>query len=477
MLKGQNKSGTPGFRYVGKTKTAVFSIVLPGSTKRRKKKLVGEVVRDGKHIPLTRDVALDEWKRFRDEVLHPRQIEVPRTFRWYIETYWTAIRSRASESTAETDEQVIRSRLMPYFADVELERINLALVRDFVGQMKRDGYSHEVTYQLRGRPHTRVIKGRYSPATINGTLQVLRKILKDAEAREVIDRYPIRGRLPREKEAPLMLELTAEEKQRFLAAFDDEWAFRSHVDATRAAGKPLPGNAGKHAVHVAGAGRRGDSEWTGHAFERFHVAKPLFIVALDTGLSRTDLLNLKWSDVDDERQVVRLYRQKTKVLAAIPISTACSAALETCRDRHPEFVFVTPELKPYSVSTFLRYFATAKALAGIERRFRPHDLRHTFGSDLATEGVPISDIAVAMGHTSERMAARYSRSAPSATLDRLRAALDRRGMSPRMSPAAPAATDPDSSEPVTDSVAGEYMERATRVELATSSLGSWRSTN
>ena len=73
MLKGQRKSGTPGFRYVGKTTTASFEVVRPGTggKDRRRKTIVGEVLRDGARIPLTRDVALEEWKRFREEVLAP----------------------------------------------------------------------------------------------------------------------------------------------------------------------------------------------------------------------------------------------------------------------------------------------------------------------------------------------------------------------------------------------------------------------
>ena len=463
--------GIAGFSFDGKRKRARFEVIVPGTgSKERRRKWVAAK---------TSDEALEKWKAFRKEVLAPLVKETPKTFRWYIDTYWTAIRARNSGSTAETDGQVIRRRLLPFFGDVELAKINLALVRDFVGQMKRDGYSHDVTFTMREKQHRRLIEGTYSPATINGTLRVLSKILRDAEAREVLDRYPIKGRLPREKEVALELEFRGDEMTRFLGAFDDEPAFRRNVDETRATGKPLASNAGRRAAHVTGSGRRGDSEWTGEAFKRFRWSRPLFVVALETGFAKTDLLNLRWSDVDESRGVIRLPRQKTKVVAALPVSPACAAALEDCKARplSKEFVFVTRDGKRYSESTFLRYLTLAKKLAGIDRRFRAHDLRHTFGSRLATEGVPTSDIATALGHTSERMAARYSRSAPSATLDRIRAALTRNvANSPANSPALPGTGNAPAAA-LSDCVAREYMERATRVELATSSLGSWRSTN
>jgi integrase len=220
---------------------------------------------------------------------------------------------------------------------------------------------------------------------------------------------------------------------RFLAAFDDEASFRAHVAATRAGGKPIPFNAGKRAVHVAGSGRRPDSTWTTAAFKRFRWSKPLFVVALETGLSKSDLIGLEWTSVDLDRGIIRIHRQKTGVAATIPISGSCRAALDECR-RRPTItprVFLTDEKAPYSVSTFERHFKLAKTLAGIERRLRVHDLRHSFGCNLASEGVPTDDIKTALGHTTARMSERYARSAPSASLDRMKAALDR--MSAKMS--------------------------------------------
>lgn len=74
-----------------------------------------------------------------------------------------------------------------------------------------------------------------------------------------------------------------------------------------------------------------------------------------------------------------------------------------------ETVFLTEDGQPYSVSTINRYFRKAKELAGIARRFRFHDLRHSFASLLASKGVSIQVIARALGHSSSSMAERYAR--------------------------------------------------------------------
>jgi integrase len=75
------------------------------------------------------------------------------------------------------------------------------------------------------------------------------------------------------------------------------------------------------------------------------------------------------------------------------------------------------------VPTVNRYFRKAKAIAGISRPFRFHDLRHTFASRLASAGVSIQVIAKALGHSNTAMAERYARP-DEAALRSIAAALD-----------------------------------------------------
>jgi integrase len=63
----------------------------------------------------------------------------------------------------------------------------------------------------------------------------------------------------------------------------------------------------------------------------------------------------------------------------------------------------------FSLVVALRYFALAKKLAGITRRFRFHDLRHSFASRHAAAGTPLQIIQKMMGHASIKMTERYSR--------------------------------------------------------------------
>jgi integrase len=90
-----------------------------------------------------------------------------------------------------------------------------------------------------------------------------------------------------------------------------------------------------------------------------------------------------------------------------------------------EYVFTTEDGHAYPESTVRRYFALAKKLAGITRRCRVGDLRHTFASNLASEGLSLLDIRDALGHTTARMSERYAKP-NERSLERMRDALNAR---------------------------------------------------
>lgn len=57
---------------------------------------------------------------------------------------------------------------------------------------------------------------------------------------------------------------------------------------------------------------------------------------------------------------------------------------------------------PWERDTFgKRYFKPALAAAGLPTRTRIHDLRHTYASIYASEGIPAYRIAKSMGHANE----------------------------------------------------------------------------
>ncbi len=404
MRKTRGRGGgirLPGFEWDPRTKVARFEVIVPGTRAKVRRRTTVEAD--------TRDAALEEWRRFRAAALADRPARVPHTLRTYYAAHGAAIRAALSPSGARAVDDAV-ARLLRYLGDTPLSKINDAAVRDLVGFMRRDGYDLDVRYKRGERTLRRRFKGAYSPWTINNTLTTLRKILRDALDREEIDRYPLRRRLPMEKVPALRLELSDEERAAFLGAFDDRAAFDRRLARTKVRGKVVASPC--YAVPRAfGGSIAPGSEGSDFYFARFRWLRPLFVVALETGLSRGDLLGLRWSDVNLREGWIRVPRTKTKVEATIPLSPACRAALDECKGRDVvgARVFLTEEGAPIPLGTVVRYFELAKALAGIERRFRFHDLRHSLASRLASRGVSIQIIARVLGHSSTRMAERYAR--------------------------------------------------------------------
>src|SRR5205814_7533443 len=89
-----------------------------------------------------------------------------------------------------------------------------------------------------------------------------------------------------------------------------------------------------------GASIHPDGAAAADAFARFRFLKPLFIVAVETGLRRGDLRRLSWRDVDFVERWVSTVMQKTKLPVTVPMSDACYAALRERKDRALSEVYV-----------------------------------------------------------------------------------------------------------------------------------------
>jgi integrase len=138
---------------------------------------------------------------------------------------------------------------------------------------------------------------------------------------------------------------------------------------------------------------------------RGHPQEALFVLALTMGLRKSEILALRWGDINFDRHTVRvahsLYRKelgptKTKGSAAVlPMPAVAEDALRRHRGdvlRIWGYVFCNAEGKPLPVRSVQRWYDAVVKEAGL-RRIRFHDMRHTFGSLLLAQGVDISTVA------------------------------------------------------------------------------------
>ena len=142
--------------------------------------------------------------------------------------------------------------------------------------------------------------------------------------------------------------------------------------------------------------------------------KPIVVTALNTGMRRGEILNLKWDQVDLKHGFILLDRTKNGERREIPINRTLEALFldkSLIRRIDIPYVFYDPVTgNPYQ--DVKRSFNTALRKAKI-RDFHFHDLRHTFASHLVMSGVDITTVSRLLGHKSLSMTLRYSHLAPS----------------------------------------------------------------
>jgi integrase len=137
---------------------------------------------------------------------------------------------------------------------------------------------------------------------------------------------------------------------------------------------------------------------------RWRRLEALVILAYHTGLRKSNLLNLRWRDLDLESRTlsVRTTKNGDPILSAM--SQRAAGLLQKLPNRKPDaFVFEGRNGKPYDIR---RLWARVCKEANIhDRTF--HSLRHGCGHALAQAGTNQAVIMKIMGHRSFAASARY----------------------------------------------------------------------
>ncbi len=135
--------------------------------------------------------------------------------------------------------------------------------------------------------------------------------------------------------------------------------------------------------------------------------KEIVIFALNTGLRQSEILNLKWEDVDLKNKVAIIRETKTKP-RAIPLNNiACKVLMGKKIRNISGYIWTTGNGTKIMNRNLLREFYKALKKANIHN-FRFHDLRHTFATRLVQAGVDIYTVAKLMGHKDLKSTQRYA---------------------------------------------------------------------
>jgi integrase len=268
-------------------------------------------------------------------------------------------------STVSRHKQLLNSYLLPRFGDLEITKIIRDDLKSFLA-----GYATE---------------SRLSRNSVRLILSCIRTILNHAIEDSLIQSNPAArlGRfLKSEKPKRKAQAMTREEAERFLAAVLE-------------------------------------------AYPRFWA---LFLTALRAGLRRGELVALQWGDIEfgandeDENRYIVVQRNyvrgffttpKSRKSRRVDMSRQLRTTLLGLRQQREveamksgkasildDFVFpseVGTVMNPDNI--YHRYFLPSLEKAKL-RRFRLHDLRHTFGSLLIQDGASLAYVKEQMGHSS-----------------------------------------------------------------------------
>jgi len=133
-------------------------------------------------------------------------------------------------------------------------------------------------------------------------------------------------------------------------------------------------------------------------------------IAYGTGLRLNEVLQLKVTDIDSERMIVRVNQGKGKKDRNVMLSPAL---LETLRaywkqSRPQAWLFPGKGTKrPLNPSVIQRAFIQAKREARITKPVSFHSLRHSFATQLLETGVNVRTIQALLGHRSLGSTQRY----------------------------------------------------------------------
>jgi site-specific recombinase XerD len=146
-----------------------------------------------------------------------------------------------------------------------------------------------------------------------------------------------------------------------------------------------------------------------------HRDSTMVLIAFRHGLRASELVDLRWDQVDLNAAVLHVRRVKQGTPATHPLTGRELRALRKLqreREAKSPFVFVSERDTPFSPRGFAAMVERAAEAAGFEMKIHPHMLRHSCGYKLANDGVDTRTIQGYLGHKSIQHTVRYTELAP-----------------------------------------------------------------
>lgn len=249
---------------------------------------------------------------------------------------------------------------------------------------------------------TRRVREGAKPATVNRDISSLRALLSKAVEWGVIDIQPLRGfKKLRVDKSSITRFLTSDEEHRLRKALDDRQNLHREKRARY--------NEWRTVRHQEILTDLTEVSFTDHI-------KPIVLLALNTGMRRGELFNLKAGHINFEQRFLTVDGSGAKSgnSRIIPLNKEAYSILEQWfSEKHlgqGDYVFASP-VTGERLDHLKRSWKRLMAMAHIER-FRFHDLRHTFASNLVMRGADLYSVKELLGHANIETTQRYTHLAP-----------------------------------------------------------------
>jgi site-specific recombinase XerD len=141
-----------------------------------------------------------------------------------------------------------------------------------------------------------------------------------------------------------------------------------------------------------------------------HRDATMILMAYRHGLRLSELIALRWSQIDLKHGLIHIRRLKRGIASTHPLFGPELRALRQLKRSklQTDYVFMSERKAPMTDSTFRKIVARAGIHAKIDIPIHPHMLRHSTGFKLANDGRDTRSIQHYMGHKNIQHTVRYT---------------------------------------------------------------------
>lgn len=129
------------------------------------------------------------------------------------------------------------------------------------------------------------------------------------------------------------------------------------------------------------------------------------------GLRRSEVINLKLSDIDRSRGIINIRQSKGNKDRIVPIDLNCIKVIDRYIEKYNPntYLFNGKFTTQYSETSIRSILNDSAKLAKIKKHVNPHKLRHSYATHLLEQGVSLRYIQDILGHSSSKTTEIYTR--------------------------------------------------------------------